>query len=113
MKPFKSGAILASWLLRIMLVWFIYRQYLTTFTGFDLSSFNFYVGAAYILFGLLLFAGGFMQKPGLTVAAGLAIFILPLVQLIRDFPESFTGVLLIYLIPLAVGFYFFTSGNNT
>lgn len=112
MKPFKSGSILASWLLRIMLVWFIYEQNGKIFTGFDFSSFNFYVSSAYIVFGLLLFIGGFIQKPGFTVAAGLAIFILPLIQLIRAFPDNISQVLLLYLIPLSVGFYFFTSGNN-
>jgi uncharacterized membrane protein YkgB len=112
MKPFKSGAIIAAWLLRIMLVWFIYRNYFQTLAGFDLRSFSFYIGAAYLLFGLLLLAGGFLQKPALTVISGLAIFVLPIVQLIKVFPEDLSDVLLLYLIPLSVGFCFFTSGNN-
>ena len=112
MKPFKSGAIIAAWLLRVMLVWFIYRNYFQAFAGFDLKSFSFYIGAAYLLFGLLLLAGGLLQKPGLTVISGLAIFALPIVQLIRIFPEDLSNVLLLYLIPLSVGFWFFTSGNN-
>jgi hypothetical protein len=112
MKPFKSGAIIAAWLLRIMLIWFIYKNYLQTFTDFDLKNFDFYISAAYLLLGLLLLAGGLMQKPALTVVSGLFIFILPIVQLIRSFPEDPANVVLIYLIPLSVGFYFFTGGNN-
>jgi hypothetical protein len=112
MKPFKSGAIIASWLLRFMLIWFVYVNYVQSFHGFDFKSFDFYVKVCYVLLGLLLLVGGFLQKPALTVFSGLFLFILPVVQLIRSFPENPGEVLLLYLIPLAVGFYFFTGGNN-
>jgi hypothetical protein len=111
-KPFKSGAIIAAWLLRVMFVWFVYEHYFRTFGGFDFKSFNFYLHVAYIIFGILLVAGGFMQKPGLTVLSGLVIFILPVVQLIRHFPENPASVVMIFLLPLAIGFFFFTAGNN-
>ena len=113
MKPFKSGMVIAAWLLRIMLVWFIYQHYFKTFGDFDFKEFNFYISTAYLLFGVLVFAGGFLQKPAMTVISGLLIFILPLVQLIRAFPEDPGSVLLVYMIPLAVGFYFFTNGNGS
>ena len=99
-------------MLRITLVWFVYKNYLYTFADFDLESFSFYLSAAYLLFTVLLIAGGFMQKPGLTVISGLFVFILPVVQLIRVFPKDLADVLLLYLIPLSVGFYFFTGGNQ-
>lgn len=112
MKPFKSGAIVASWLLRLMLLWFIYENYLKEFPDMDFRSFSFYLASFYVLSGILLLAGGFMQKPALTVISGLCIFILPIVQLIRSFPDNPGDVLLVYLIPLSAGFYFFTVGNN-
>jgi len=112
MKPFKPGALVASWLLRITLLWFVYERYFDTFPGFDLKAFSFYIHSGYILFAVLLLAGGFMQKPSLTVIAGLAIFILPIVQLIRDYPDEPLSVVLLYLLPLSIGFYFFTAGNN-
>jgi hypothetical protein len=112
MKPFKSGAIIAAWLLRFMLAWFVYVNYVQSFPGIDFKSFGFYVQVCYVLLGLLLLVGGFLQKPALTVFSGLLLFILPIVQLIRSFPENPGEVLLLYLIPLSVGFYFFTNGNN-
>jgi hypothetical protein len=112
MKPFKSGVVIAAWLLRVLLLWFIYENYVQGFPGFDFKSFHFYIAACYVLFGLLLLAGGFMQKPVFTVVSGLFLFVLPIVQLIRSFPETLGDVLLLYLIPLSVGFYFFTGGNN-
>jgi hypothetical protein len=112
MKPFSSGVTIAAWLLRITLVWFVYQNFFSTFADFELHRFEFYLSAAYILFTLLLVAGGFFQTAGLTVISGLAIFILPIVQLIRVFPEHISEVLLVYLIPLSVGFTFFSIGNN-
>jgi len=112
MKPFKSAAIIASWLFRILLVWFVYQNYLKSFTTFEVQRFDFYISAAYVLFGALSFIGGFLQKAALTVFSGLVVFILPIIQLIRSFPEELLSVLLTYLIPLAVGFYLFTHGND-
>jgi len=112
MKPFQSGKFFASWLLRLTVVWFIYTRYFNSFTGFDFKSFNFYVSTVFVIFAILLIVGGVIQKPSLTVVSGLAIFILPVVQLIRSFPDNWSETLLIYLLPIAVGFYFFSSGND-
>ena len=112
MKPFTSGSVIAAWLLRIMLVWFVYQHHFKPFTNFDLNSFSFYIHAAYLLFAVLLLAGGLMQKQALTVISGLFLFVIPIVQLIRVFPEDLSGELLLYLIPMSVGFCFFTGGNN-
>jgi hypothetical protein len=112
MKPFSSGAVIAAWLLRALLIWFSYINYFQEFTAFEIKDFNFYISAAYLLFSLLLVAGGLMQKPGLTVICGLFIFVLPIVQLIKVFPEDLADKLIIYLIPLSAGFTFFTNGNN-
>jgi hypothetical protein len=95
-----------------MLLWFIYSNCFQLFTEFDFKNFGFFIAAAYLFFGILLVAGGFMQKPVLTVTTGLFIFIIPIVQIIRVFPKDLSQVLLIYLIPLSVGFYFFTNGNG-
>ena len=112
MKPFQSGTVIAAWLLRIMLAWFVYSNYFHTFTGFDLAGFDFYISAAYILFTLLVVLGGIIGKPSLTVISGLCLFVLPIVPFFRIFPEDITKSLLQYLIPLSVGFTFFTTGNN-
>jgi hypothetical protein len=112
MKPFKSGLVIASWLLRITLVWFVYQQYFAPFTEFNVKTLEFYIQAMYVVFALLLVIGGLVKKPVVTVISGLFIFVLPVVQLIRSFPGEFQKHMLIYLIPLAIGFHFFASGNN-
>jgi hypothetical protein len=112
MKPFKSGSPIAAWLLRLTLLWFVYEHYFGSFPAFDLKSFNFYIYAAYILFAVLLLVGGFLQKSTLTVISGLILFVLPIIQLIRDFPAEPLKVVMLYLLPASIGFYFFTAGND-
>ena len=112
MKPFKSGTIVAAWLLRITILWFVYEHYLKGFPGFDLKSFSFYIHAAYFVFAGMLVVCGFMQKPAVTVLSGLFLFILPVVQLIHAFPKDLMPVVLFYLLPMSGGFYFFTAGNG-
>jgi hypothetical protein len=112
MKPFESGKVLAAWLLRIVMVFFVYQYYFEPFTDFHLKDFAFYISAAYLLFTLLLCIGGMVQKETLSVLSGLALFVIPVVQVIRDFPDDFFKVGLVYLIPLAIGFTFFSYGNN-
>jgi hypothetical protein len=112
MKPFKSGTIVAAWLLRITILWFVYVHYYKGFPGFDLKSFSFYIHAAYLVFALMLVAGGFMQKPAITVLSGLLILILPIVQLIHAFPNELPPVIMQYLLPISIGFFFFTAGNG-
>ena len=112
MKPFKSGAVIAAWLLRITILFFVYEHFFKGFPGFDLKSFTFYVHSLYILSSVLLLVGGLIQKPALTVLAGLVIFVLPIVQLIHFFPKDILSDIMLYLLPLSAGFYFFTAGNG-
>ncbi len=62
MKPFKSGTIVAAWLLRMTILWFVYEHYYKGFPGFDLKSFSFYIHAAYLVFAVMLVVGGFHAK---------------------------------------------------
>lgn len=112
MKPFASGKILAAWLLRIVMIYFIYQYYLKSVTDFQPREFDYYIGVSYVLFTLLLCIGGMVQKETLSVISGLVLFILPIVQLIREFPDNIIKTGFMYLIPLAIGFTFFSYGNN-
>ena len=112
MKPFTAGKSLASMLLRIIMIWHVYINYFNTFTGFELKSLAFYFAAIYVVFSLLLFIGGFLRKPSVSIISGLVLFLLPIVQVIRAFPENPETQLLNYLIPATLGFFFLTHGNS-
>jgi hypothetical protein len=113
MKPFKSGSTLAVWLLRILILWMAYLYYFDVFKTFQFGVVNFWFAAAYVIFSVLLFTGGFVNKHTLTVISGLFLFLIPICRLIiSGIPGDPVNSLFVYFIPLAVGFYFLTRGNS-
>jgi len=113
MKPFKSGSAVAAWLLRILTLWMAYLYYFDTFKTFEFRSVIFWFAAAYVVFSVLLFAGGLVSKHTLTVISGLFLFLAPIVRLIvSGFPGDPVSSLFVYFIPLATGFHFLTRGNS-
>jgi len=74
-----------------MLAWFIYITYFEVFTGFVLKDFTFYMATAYLLFGILLLAGGFMQKPTLTVIQDWSFLYCPLCNSSGSFRRTRPG----------------------
>lgn len=111
MKPLVAGKALASWLLRLMMVWYAYVFFLGTFTAFELTELSFYIAAVILIFSALLFIGAFFKKQTATVVSGLVLFLVAIIQVIIAFPEDPGIQLLNDLIPAILGFYFLTHGN--
>ncbi|MBN1183946.1 MAG: hypothetical protein JXB49_16760 [Bacteroidales bacterium] len=111
MRPLKSGVALSKWLLRIGLLGFIVIAYLGTFKTFDFS-FSFFISAIYLLLATLLFVGGFLVNPGLTVLSGFLIFVFSIYILIRNFSGAIDIVFCTYFIIAAIGFNFLARGNK-
>ena len=121
MKPLKSGLAFSSWLLRIAIALFLIITFknLDVVKTYDFHDKEFYISSVYVIFGLLLFVGGFTSKPALTVVSGLILTGLSLYKIIILFSGSLSPTLfdkptLIanYFIILAVGFYFACAGNE-
>lgn len=112
MKPFKSGQVIAHWLLRLSLVVYIALLFIPQLYLMNLNSFHFYLVAAISLFGVLLFVGGFIAKATLTVLSGMGILLLSGYLFIKGFSGVVSHSTLLYFIPSALGFYFFTKGNK-
>jgi hypothetical protein len=112
MKPFKSGKGTANWLLRIALVaslYFLYSNILSTWT---FTNPSFLVALSAAILGILVFLGGVFSKPGLTIVAGLAIALLSIYKIAISFNGAIDHYLVAHFFPLAVGFYFFSNGND-
>lgn len=113
MKPFKSGSAVSAWLLRILAVWVAYNYHFSTFGTFEFETRGFWISSAYIVFSVLVFAGGFVSKHTLSVISGFLLFITPVVHLILNgLPGESAGALLPWFFPLTIGFYFLTHGNT-
>lgn len=76
MKPLKSFSGFASWLMRIAVLLIVFAAFFNTFMAFGIKELSFYIAAGFMVFGLLLFIGGFVSKPTLTVVSGLILFLL-------------------------------------
>ena len=112
MKPFKTGKGVANWLLRITLATAIYTLYVNILSTFAFTSLSFLIALGITIFGVLIIIGGFTAKPTLTVIAGLAITLITIYKIIISFNGNFDHYLISQLIPLSIGFYFFTNGND-
>jgi hypothetical protein len=110
MEPIKSFVPLAKWFLRVALLIFVYVAYYETVMSFDFSSKSFFIALAMIVMTILLFFGGFLNSPTLTVISGALIFLLSVAQMFLG-GISF-AIVLSYFTPAALGFYFLARGNK-
>ncbi|MFN3554430.1 MAG: hypothetical protein ACK4VN_00545 [Bacteroidales bacterium] len=111
MNPWKSLTGLSSWLMRVAMMLAIFALFFNSFMNFNLSSLSFFIAAGFVVFGVLLFVGGFLSKHSLTVIAGLVIFILCGLQAYWSF-NGITNAFAQYLVMGSVALFFVTNGNK-
>jgi len=112
MQPFKSGQVVAMWLLRATLVLYLFFDNIYNLRQVNFDSIPFYIAFALVVFAVLLFVGGFISKPGLTVLSGLGIFLLSAYQLFISYGGKLDVGLIMCLFPLSIGFFFLCQGNK-
>jgi hypothetical protein len=112
MKPLKSGLAFSNWLMRIALIVFVLSMLLGSVKMFNYTEKSFYIVAGFVLFGILLFIGGFTSKPILTVVSGFVLSGLSIYKIIVLFSGTFNPDIASYMIILAIGFYFVCAGNQ-
>jgi len=112
MKPAKGLLQFASWLMRLAIAFFVYVVFMHNLKTFDFKSIHFYVAVAFIVFGSLLFIGGFLSKPGITVFSGLMLFFASIYEIIILFSAGVSAELATYSVIATTALYFVTSGNK-
>lgn len=112
MKPFKSGKVIANWLLRITLGAVLFQLYFNVLSTLTFTNISFIIALAIIIFGILIIVAGVISKPGLTIISGLMVAIISIYKIIISFNGTIDHYLVWQLIPLSIGFYFFTNGND-
>lgn len=111
MRPYKSGITLANWLLRIGLLGFIVIEYLGAIKPFLINQ-AFIIAAIYIILAVMLFVGGFLTRPGLTVFSGFLIFGFSIYIMIKSFSGAINSIFVTYFLIASIGFYFMSKGNK-
>jgi len=112
MKPAKGLLQFATWLMRLSIAFFVFVVFLHTLKSVDFKSIHFYVALAFILFGSLLFIGGFLNKPGITVFSGLMLFFASGYEIVMLFSTGITVELAMYAVIATSSLYFVTAGNK-
>lgn len=112
MKPVKSLLPASRWLLRITMLAYLVLLHGETILALQYETHPFYIALAFVLFGVLLFAGGFTSKPSLTVVSGLLLTLLFAYYLYYGFVPKVTLPQVLNLMLLSVSLYFMSSANK-
>lgn len=111
MNPWKNFQGLAGWMMRITILLFIFAGFFPAFMRFDVHNLHFFIALGFVIFGVMLFVGGFLSKQTLTVVSALVLFILSVLHAYWSF-NGITGAFTQWLLMVSVTFYFITHGNK-
>jgi len=112
MKPVKSLLPASRWLLRITMLTYLVLLHGKTILAMQYQTQPFYIALAFVVFGILLFAGGFTSKPSLTVVSALLLSLLFAYFLYLGFIPQLTLSQVLNLLLLSVCLYFMSSANR-
>lgn len=112
MKPVKTLLPFSRWMLRIIVLIWLIMKYTGTIQGLNVHDQNFFLALGFVLFGLLLLAGGFSSKPGLTVVAAIFLTLLFIYKIYLNFVPQVTEAQVISFLFLSVSVYFMSSPNK-
>lgn len=115
MKPITAALPIANWIFRGSILLYLILFYFDKIIVVNFNSFSDVMFFVYVLSGLLLFIGGFLSKPTLSILSGAALVLCTLYFMFTHLPSGFTRPqmisFLVYLWPLGVGLYFAGSDN--
>ncbi len=112
MDPVKAFYPLSGWLLRLAVLVIIYILFFVPLKTFNLSSVDFYIAAAFTIFGILLFVGGFLNKSTLTVLSGLMLLLGCLYKIVMHYAFDKGNSIALYFVFAAIAMFFFSNGNK-
>jgi hypothetical protein len=112
MKPLKSGLTFANWLLRIALSIYMAVVFVNILKNLNFSDKNFYIALAFTTFSVLLFIGGFLSRPTITIISGIVITGLSIYKIILLFSGTLNPQLATFMVIMSIAFYFTCNGNQ-
>ncbi len=112
MKPLKSALSVSIWLMRLSFLFLIIVTFGEETIAFEYRNKEFYLATAYVLFSILIFLGGFTDKPTLTVISGLLTTLLSIYVLVIQWFNGFNPSLATIFLICTIGFFFACKGTN-
>jgi hypothetical protein len=115
MKPISAALPIANWIFRGSILLYLLLLYFDKIIVVNFRSFSEVMYFVYVLSGLLIFIGGFLTKPTLSIISGIVLFLCTLYFMVINLPGDFTrlqiSTYLVYLWPAGIGLYFAGSDN--
>ena len=99
-------------LIRLSMLLFTYVFFFETIRAFDYKSVDFYIASAFALFSVLVFVGGFMTKPGMTVVSAFVLCGLSVYELIISFNDKPDATSVVYMLGISAMLVLFSVGNK-
>lgn len=112
MKPVKKLQPLSIWLMRLAATLFILLAYYNTFITFNTSSITFYLSSVFLVFGILLFVGGFLKTSKLTVISSIILILATGYHAFLNLQSAFDYNFGVYVILGSLFVYFLAHGNS-
>lgn len=112
MKPAKGLVNLSNWLLRGSVLLFVSWGRLSTLEVINFKNTEDIISLTWIGFSALLFVGGFVKKPGLTIISAGGLTLVSLYLVFTRFHWPLDTAYLALLWPLATGVHFIARGNQ-
>jgi hypothetical protein len=111
MNPVKSFVPTSAWLLRIVILVLVYQKYFDTMLTFTMKGVDYFIALAFVVFAVLLFVGGFINKHFLSIICGFFIFGMSVFLMFWGSTISVDKVLG-HILLTALGFNFIARGNS-
>jgi len=112
MKPAKAFYPFAAWLIRLTMLLFTYVFFFETIRAFDFKNIDFYIASAFAVFSVLVFVGGFLSKPGMTVVSSFFLCGISIYLLITSFSEKPDVTSVVYMLAISAMLVLFSVGNK-
>lgn len=112
MKPAKGLYPFAAWLIRLTMLLFAWVVYKPVVETLDFSEPTFYIAAIFSLFSILLFVGGFLTKPAMTVISAFFLFGISVYEMVVNFSDEPGPVMVLYFLSAGSMLLIFSSGNK-
>ena len=112
MKPVTQIQPFALWLMRLATALFVLLAYGSVFIHFNLASIIFYLSTVFLVFSLLLFAGGFLKDSRLTVVASVVLILATGYHAFLNLKSGFDYNFGVYVMLGSILVYFLSNGNR-
>jgi hypothetical protein len=110
MNPVKSFIPTSAWLLRTIALVMVYQKYFDTMITFSMKGLFYFFSLAFVVFSVMLFIGGFINKHWMSIVSGFVICGMSLFLIFWGGGITPDKVLS-HIVLIAVGFNFVARGN--